>query len=129
MGGTIDIGRRIELVPMDPHFHNITIGLYRQEESGGTTFQVHTYSGVEGAQQRVDFVTNAMSVLGGMQPAAADIRILRFPCGCCARAGSKEGVSGSLQDSSSDRSGPSEAFDIRQKSAQNIVAGPWDRAL
>ena len=30
MGQTLDIGKRIELVPMDPHFHDITIALYQQ---------------------------------------------------------------------------------------------------
>ena len=38
MGQILDIGRRIELVPMDVHFHDITIGLYRQENAQGTTF-------------------------------------------------------------------------------------------
>ena len=30
MGQTVDIGKRIELVPMDSHFHDITIALYQQ---------------------------------------------------------------------------------------------------
>jgi hypothetical protein len=44
MGKTIDLGRRIELVPMDPHFHNISIALYRQQTGDGPVFQVHSYS-------------------------------------------------------------------------------------
>ena len=51
MGKTIDLGRRIELVPMDPHFHNISIALYRQEAGDGPVFQVHSYSNQEGARQ------------------------------------------------------------------------------
>ena len=31
MGVTTDIGERIELLPMDPHFHDISVALYRQE--------------------------------------------------------------------------------------------------
>ena len=31
MGQIIDIGKRIELVPMDPHFHDITIALYNRD--------------------------------------------------------------------------------------------------
>ena len=44
MGRTVDIGRRIELVSMDPHFHNISIGLYRQSRPAGPEFLIHTYS-------------------------------------------------------------------------------------
>ncbi len=79
MGRTVDIGIRIELVPMDPHFHDITIGLYRQEHDGASVYRVHTYSGRAGAEQRIAFVTNAMAVLGGM--AQTPDGLLRFPCG------------------------------------------------
>lgn len=79
MGQTLDIGRRIELVPMDTHFHDITIGLYRQENAQGTTFRVHTYSQRDGAQARIESVNHAMRVLGGME--ATGEGLLRFPCG------------------------------------------------
>ena len=48
MRRVVDIGRRIELIPIDPHFHDITIGLYRQQTVDATTgkdfpvFLVHT---------------------------------------------------------------------------------------
>ena len=79
MGRTVDIGTRIELVPMDPHFHEITIGLYRQEHNGTPVYRVHTYSGRAGADQRISFVSNAMAVLGGMRQTPDGL--LRFPCG------------------------------------------------
>ena len=79
MGQTLDLGRRIELVPMDTHFHDITIGLYRQENAQGTTFRVHTYSQIDGAQARIDSVNHAMRVLGGMED--TDEGLLRFSCG------------------------------------------------
>lgn len=79
MGQTVDIGTRIELVPMDPHFHEITIGLYRQEYDRAPVYRVHTYSGRAGADQRIAFVSNAMVVLGGM--AQTPDGLLRFPCG------------------------------------------------
>ena len=60
MGETIDLGRRMELVPMDPHFHNISLALYRQEDGDGPVFQVHSYSNREGARQRVESVARAM---------------------------------------------------------------------
>ena len=80
MGKTIDLGRRMELVPMDPHFHNISIALYRQEDGDGPVFQVHSYSNREGARQRVEFVARAMALLGGLEPVAGEPRKLRFPC-------------------------------------------------
>ena len=80
MGETIDLGRRIELVPMDPHFHNISIALYRQESDNGPVFLVHSYSKREGARQRVEFVARAMARLGGLEPVLGETRKLRFPC-------------------------------------------------
>jgi len=80
MGETIDLGRRIELVPMDPHFHNISIALYRQEAGDGPVFQVHSYSNQEGTRQRVEFVARAMARLGGLEPVLGETRKLRFPC-------------------------------------------------
>ncbi len=79
MGQTIDIGTRIELVPMDPHFRDITIGLYSQDHDGAPVYRVHTYSGRAGADQRIAFVTNGMAVLGGMVQTPDGL--LRFPCG------------------------------------------------
>jgi hypothetical protein len=80
MGETIDLGRRIELVPMDPHFHNISIALYRQETGDGPVFLVHSYSNREGARQRLEFVARAMAVLGGLELIPGETRKLRFPC-------------------------------------------------
>ncbi len=79
MGRTLDIGTRIELVPMDLHFHEITIGLYRLERDGDPEYRVHTYSGRAGADQRIAFVSNAMVALGGMGQTPDGL--LRFPCG------------------------------------------------
>jgi hypothetical protein len=69
-----DIGHRIELVSMDPHCGNITIGLYRQQ----TRFLVHTYSSREGAPARIRFVIQAMAALGGMECRDG---LLAYPCG------------------------------------------------
>jgi hypothetical protein len=75
---TKDLGRRVELVPLDRHFRDITIALYAQQRDGGTEYLTHTYSRLEGARDRIAFVTKAAATLGGMQP--VDGR-LRFPCG------------------------------------------------
>ena len=75
----VDIGRRIELVPIDPHFHDITLALYRQQREGKPVFLVHTYSRIEGAQERVKSIVQAMKTLGGMQE-TPDGRLC-FHCG------------------------------------------------
>lgn len=81
MGRIIDVGRRIELVTMDPHFHDITIALYEQRgNDGGHDFRVHTYSWRDGAAARVASVVEAMKVLGGMEAANAGPSLVRFAC-------------------------------------------------
>lgn len=80
MGLTTDLGRRIELVSMDPHFHNISIALYRQEHGAGPVFLVQSYSRKEGARQRVEFIARAMALLGGLEPFPGETPKLRFPC-------------------------------------------------
>lgn len=78
MGETRDLGRRIEIVPMDAHFRDITIALYRQLRNEEPTFVVHTYSRIEGARKRIASIVNAMQALGGME-LTSDGR-LQFPC-------------------------------------------------
>ena len=78
MGETLDLGRRIEIVPMDVRFHDITVGLYRQLRNEEPTFVVHTYSRTEGAGKRIASIVSAMQVLGGME-LTSDGR-LQFPC-------------------------------------------------
>ena len=80
MSLTTDIGRRIELVSMDSHFHEISIGLYRQQGTQGPEFLIHTYSGLDGARERVEFITRTMLVLGGMEAVEGDGRRARFTC-------------------------------------------------
>ena len=79
MGRIVDLGRRIELVPIDPHFHDITIALYRQQRGERTVFLVHTYSSLEGADARIQAVVQAMQTLGGMLKTPDSL--LYFPCG------------------------------------------------
>jgi len=79
MGQTQYIGKRIELVSMDPHFHDISIGLYRQEQNKRPVFLVHSYSQKEGTWARIEFLTTAMKTLGGLE--SGDDGMLHFPCG------------------------------------------------
>ena len=80
MGRTTDLGRRVELISMDPHFHNISIALYRQEVGGSPTFTVQSYSGKEGSQQRLQFVMRAMTLLAGLEFVPDQTHKLQFPC-------------------------------------------------
>lgn len=79
MAQTLDLGSRVELVSMDPHFDDISIALYSPEDSGSPCYQVHTYSQFPGAAERVAGVARAMQVLGGMEQTSDGL--LRFPCG------------------------------------------------
>ena len=79
MSHTPFIGKRIELVSMDPHFHDISIGLYEQRQQGKRVYLVHTYSHKDGAHQRIKFVVNTMKIFGGLE--SDDDGLLRFPCG------------------------------------------------
>ena len=80
----VDIGRRIELIPIDPHFHDITIGLYRQQITDATmgndfpAFRVHTYSQFTGATERIEEIVQTMQILGGMLKTPEGL--LYFPC-------------------------------------------------
>lgn len=71
---TLDLGRRVELVSMDPHCHDISIALYLS----GHRYRVHTYSGRESAQHRVAFLAAAMASLGEMTAGHGE---LQHPCG------------------------------------------------
>ena len=77
-----DLGRRVELVPMDAHGQSITVGLYeRAGAEGRPEYLVHTYSDRPGAHERIEFVRGAMKALGGMEDAPGGSGRLRFACG------------------------------------------------
>jgi hypothetical protein len=80
MPRTLDLGRRIELVSMDPHFHNISIALYEREAH---TYLVHSYSRLEGTAARLGFIRGAMQAIAALDSADG---ALRFSCGAAHRA-------------------------------------------
>ena len=88
MPQTLDLGERIELVSMDPHFHDISIGLYRQDD-GGPAYRVHSYSSLPGSDARLAFICRAMQVLGGTEAVGDETALVRFSCGQAHRAGIK----------------------------------------
>ena len=79
MGKTLDLGRRLELEPLDMHCHNISVALYERDVDGVPCFKVHTYSSADGADQRVAFLTEALRVMLGLEQAGDGY--LRFGCG------------------------------------------------
>lgn len=72
-----DFGRRIELISMDPHFHEISLGLYRLDGEC-PRFHIHSYSKKEGVAERVSFIKRAMAIFAGL---VEDDGHLSFPCG------------------------------------------------
>ena len=90
MGRLLELGERMELVSMDPHFHDISISLYRSSgEDGASGFLAHSYSAKEGAEERLGFVMQAMAVMGGMGPAPGQPDRLAFACGAAHKAAVK----------------------------------------
>ncbi len=79
MAQTLDLGSRVELVSMDPHFDDISIALYCPDGPGRPCYQAHTYSRRPGADERIAGVARAMQVLGGMEQTSAGS--LSFSCG------------------------------------------------
>ena len=81
MSKTLDLGRRIELQCMDRHCGGISIGLYCREAPDGFRFLVHTYSGIDGTEERIAFIRRALQVAVGLDPVPGSPDHLRFPCG------------------------------------------------
>jgi hypothetical protein len=76
-----DLGRRVELVSMDPHSGGISIALYMRGGSDGPVARVHSYSSRPGTAERLESVARTVSTLGGMVPVGDGRLELRFPCG------------------------------------------------
>lgn len=79
MSLTLDLGVRIELVSMDSHCHDITLGLYQQ----GAAFLFHSYSRHPDADARLHFLRDAAVTLGGLVKRGEQ---LEFPCGTVHKA-------------------------------------------
>ncbi len=116
------ISRRIELVSMDRHCDDLTLGLYEQVDADGHTFLIHTYSSRPGAATRTRFVARAMGVLGGMEVDPNNATKLRFPCGKCHRIACRriflEATKLATGDSLAAR--PLEVFDKRKKTTIRV---------
>ena len=72
-----EIGACLELVPMDTHFGNVSVGLYYKD--GYCT--VWSFSRAEGIQDRLREIRDQMVRLGGVQPVEDSDNQFIFPCG------------------------------------------------
>lgn len=73
--------RRVELVPMDAHCGDISLGLYHTKDGERDVGLVYSYSGRPEAAGRVSYVAEAMRVLGGLAPAEGNAALIHFSCG------------------------------------------------
>ena len=72
-----EIGSCLELVPMDAHFRNISVGLYLKD--GVCT--VWSFSRVDGVDDRLRTIRDQMIHLGGLSPVEGTHNQFTFPCG------------------------------------------------
>ena len=72
-----EIGACLELVPMDTHFGNVSVGLYYKD--GYCT--VWSFSRVEGIADRLREIRDQMVRLGGVQAVEGSDNQFIFPCG------------------------------------------------
>ena len=70
-------GQCIELVPLDPNFHDISVGLYFKD-GVGTVWTFARRSGVEG---RIEKIRDQLVALGGLVPLEGAHNQVTFSCG------------------------------------------------
>ena len=70
-------GKCLELVPMDRHFHGISVGLYVKD--GACT--VWTFSRKPGVEDRIRQIRDQLVALGGLNPVSGAHDQVTFPCG------------------------------------------------
>lgn len=72
-----ELGDCLELVPMDPHFGGISVGLYYKDGMCA----VWSFSRAEGTPARLREIRDQMARLGGVQPVEWTDNRFIFPCG------------------------------------------------
>ena len=70
-------GSCVELVPMDPHFHEVSVGLYVKDG----TCTVWSFSQKEGLEERIRQVRDQVVALGELAAVEGTDNQLTFPCG------------------------------------------------
>jgi len=72
-----DYGKCLELVSMDPHFHDISVGLYMKD--GVCT--LWSYSSKPGLEERIAAIRDQFVALGGLTPIEDTHNQVKFTCG------------------------------------------------
>ena len=72
-----EYGQCLELVPMDPHFHGISVSLYRKD--GVCT--LWSYTGKPGLEERITAIRDQFVALGGLTPVDGTHNQIKFLCG------------------------------------------------
>jgi len=72
-----EYGQCLELVPMDPHFHGISVGLYLKD--GVCT--LWSYTGKPGLEERITAIRDQFVALGGLTPVDGTHNQIKFLCG------------------------------------------------
>ena len=116
---TQDLGRRVELVPMDPHCHDISIGLYRQDQGGCAYYLIQTYSNLLGTKDRVQSIANMARILGGAEQSGAR---LHFACGAAHQAAARRLFLESCKLPSDSFTQPRPMSVLDKKSGRNVTA-------
>lgn len=58
------LGHCIELVSIDPHFHDISVGLFNKDG----ILTISSYSTIDGIEQRIEQIRDRCTVLGDVEP-------------------------------------------------------------
>ena len=72
-----EIGNCLELVPMDPHFGGVSVGLYVKDD----VCTVWSFSHAAGVGERLRAIRDQMVKLGGVEPVDGSGTQFVFPCG------------------------------------------------
>ena len=59
-----ELGNCIELVSMDPHFHNISVGLFKK----GNILTIFSFSKIESIEERIKVIRDRCCLLGDISP-------------------------------------------------------------
>jgi len=119
MSLTMNLGTRIELVSMDPHFRDITIALYRQDPDGRPEYLVHSYSRLEGARQRIESIRRAMAIMGTL---TLDGDRLHFACGSAHQAAARRAFLETAKLAPQGDPAPRPLTVLDKKSGRSIIA-------
>ncbi len=71
------LGNCIELISMDPHFHEISVGLFVKDR----TLTIWSYSAVPRTDERIEKIRDRCVVLGDLEPKEGTTNQARVPAG------------------------------------------------